>query len=247
MRLTLKILLYVAVALIAALLVLPARWLIVALPSQWPVAVVDASGSIWKGTALLALGPPESRTMLPTPVNWDTRWDGGPLVELRHAWLDGPLSLRPQTAGLLVSGRTLRLPAATLEQLGAPFNTLKPAGNLHLKWPALRLSGNLPVGELMNIEWTDASTALSLLKPIGHYRVQLSGESGNAIAIALTTVKGPLSMEGKGRWTERAGLSFSGVARPDPSASQEIRAALQSTLSALGRRSGDDSLLQVGR
>ncbi|MBN9478337.1 MAG: hypothetical protein ABS43_07130 [Bordetella sp. SCN 67-23] len=242
-----KILLCALVALAAALAVLPARWLIAILPAQWPVAVVDASGTLWRGNALLALGFPEARSTLPTPIEWQTKWDGGPLVEIRHPWLDGPLGLRLQTTGFLLSGRTLKLPASTLEQLGAPFNTLRPAGDLRLKWPSLRLNGGIPPGELLDAEWSNAGTALSLLRPIGHYRARLTGEAGGAVALALSTLSGPLTMEGTGRWTARTGFSFKGVARPAPNASPEARAALQSTLSALGRRSGDDSILQIGR
>lgn len=237
----------VLIALAAALVVAPARWLITALPASWPVAVIDASGSIWRGTALLALGPAEARTTLPTPVSWQVRWNAGPRVEVSHLWLDGLLALRPQLNGVAVSARTLRLPASTLVQLGAPFNTLKPGGELSLTWPALRLSGALPVGELMTIQWRDASTVLSMLRPLGHYNVRLVGEAGNSVAVNLSSVSGPLLAEGTGRWTERGGLSFKGVARPAPNSTNEVRAALQSTLSALGRRSGDDSLLQVGR
>lgn len=247
MRTVPKIILCTGLALAAALAVLPARWLIIALPSSWPVAVIDASGSIWNGTALLALGPEEARSTLPTPVSWRVRFDGGPYVELTHLWLDGPLTMRLQSSGVAISSRTLRLPASTLAQLGAPFNTLKPAGDLLLTWPAMRLNGALPAGELLTVEWKDASTALSMLRPIGHYRVRLASDGDHAVAIALSTVQGPLNLEGTGRWADKGGLRFTGVARPAPNTSNEVRAALQSTLSALGRRSGDDSLLQVGR
>ena len=247
MRTVPKLLLCAGLALTAAIAVLPARWLIIALPSSWPVAVIDASGSIWNGTALLALGPEEARSTLPTPVSWRVRVAGGPHVELTHLWLDGPLTLRLQSNGVALSSRTLRLPASTLAQIGAPFNTLKPGGDLLLTWPAMRLNGSLPTGELLNVEWKDAATALSMLRPIGHYRVRLTSDGPDAVAIALSTLQGPLNLEGTGRWAERGGLRFTGVARPAPNTSNEVRAALQSTLSALGRRSGDDSLLQVGR
>ncbi|GAA4343177.1 hypothetical protein GCM10023144_45810 [Pigmentiphaga soli] len=247
MRALSRFLLYAVIALAAALWVLPARWLIVALPADWPLAVADASGTVWRGTALLAVGPPESRSTLPAPVTWQTGFAGGFHLELRHPWLDGPLQLRPGIGGVALSGRTLSLPAAVLAQFGAPFNTLQPAGQLQLRWPPLRVGGRLPAGELLTIDWNDAATALSLLRPIGHYRVAIRGENGDAATVALSTVSGPLVMEGKGRWTARAGFSFKGVARPAPGSSNEVRAALQAALSALGRRSGDDSILQVGR
>lgn len=247
MRTWIKLLLCVVVALATALAVLPARWLIALLPAQWPVAVVDASGTLWRGNALLALGFPEARSTLPAPIEWRTGWADGPTMEIRHPWLDKPLSLRLQTNGFLMPAGSLKLPASTLGQLGAPFNTLRPSGELRLKWPALRLNGSIPAGEMLDAEWSNAGTALSLLRPIGHYRARLTGEGGNAVSVALSTLSGPLSMEGSGRWTARSGFTFKGVARPASNASPEARAALQSTLSALGRRSGDDSLLQIGR
>src|SRR5690606_15687227 len=139
------------------------------------------------------------------------------------------INIKPQTDGLLLSGQTLALPAAVLAQLGAPFNTLQPTGKLRLQWPAMRLSGAIPDGELLNAEWRDATTALSLLRPLGTYRLKLTGERGAAVNLALSTASGPLNVTGQGRWTPRTGLSFQGTARPAPQASDDTVAALQST------------------
>jgi len=247
MRTIPKVLICVAIAVVSALAVLPARWLIRALPDTWPVAIVDASGTVWNGSALMAIGPPEARSTLPTPLNWRLAFDGGPHLVLSHLWLDGPMTLRLETRGVILSARTLRLPASTLAQLGAPFNTLKPGGDLSLRWPAMRLNGSVPVGELLTVEWKDASTVLSMLRPIGRYQVRLTGDAGDAIVFAVSTLEGPLMVEGTGRGAQRGGVRFNGVARPAPNSTPEVRAALDSTLSALGRRTGDDSLLQVGR
>src|SRR5690625_3715312 len=127
-------LLLLIVALGAALAVLPARWLMVIIPSNWPLAVIDASGSLWRGQALVALWPPGDRTTLPQAVSWNTGWQGGPRLTLRHPWLDCQLALAPGIGALGVSACSLRLPAAALSTLGAPLNTLKPTGELTLRW-----------------------------------------------------------------------------------------------------------------
>ncbi len=237
-----------AVALAAALWVMPARWLMLALPSAWPVALVDAAGTVWRGTALVALGPPGARTTLPQPVRWQAGWADGLRLQLEHPWLDCPLSLRPGITNLGVSPCGLRLPAQVLAAVGAPLNTLKPAGELQLRWPGLRIPyhGGVPSGELVTLDWLQAGSALSMVRPLGHYRVALTGRDG-AGQIALSTVSGPLQMRGDGTFSPQGGLRFSGTASPAPDASEATVTGLQAMLSAIGRRSGNDTLFQIGR
>lgn len=238
----------VLVAVAAALTVLPARWLINALPAAWPLAVVDASGSVWRGTALVALGPAGARATLPQPVSWNAGWSNGPRLELEHPWLGCKLTLRPGLAHLGLAPCTMRLPAETLASIGAPLNTIKPAGQLQLRWPGLRLpyQGRFPSGELLTIDWRDASSALSMIHPLGSYRIDMTGTSQGDAAVALRTLQGKLHVEGNGTVTG-AGFTFSGKAGPAPDASPQTVAGLQAMLSALGRRSGHDTLLQIGR
>lgn len=238
----------VAITVMAALVVLPARWLIALLPASWPVAVVDASGSVWRGTALVALGPPGARTTLPQPVSWSTRWQNGPRLVLQHPWLDCQLALRPGLGALGLSPCTLALPATALTTLGAPLNTLKPGGKLSLRWPALQLPylGLPGAGELLQLDWTQATTSLSHVRPLGHYRVDVRS-TGNTLAIALSTLTGSFVLQGEGSFAPRTGFSFRGEGRPAADASETTIAGLQTLMSGIGRRSGDATLLQVGR
>ncbi|MBU4613078.1 type II secretion system protein N [Achromobacter sp. GG226] len=236
------------IVLVTALAVLPARWLMRALPQHWPVAIVDAAGTVWNGTALVALGPPGARTTLPQPVRWRAGWADGVRLQLEHPWLDCTLGLRPGFTSLGISPCGLRLPAQVLAAVGAPLNTLKPAGQLALRWPGLRLpyGGAAPAGELLTLDWRQAGSALSMVRPLGDYRAALTGRDG-AAHLSLTTLNGPLQLRGDGTFTPQGGLRFSGVASPAPDASDATVAGLQAMLSAIGRRSGNDTLLQIGR
>lgn len=236
------------VALAAALIVLPARWLMLAIPAHWPLAIVDASGSVWQGTALVALGPPGARTTLPQPLHWRAGWQNGLRLQLAHPWLGCQLALRPGLDGLGISPCSLRLPASVLATIGMPLNTIKPAGRLDLRWPGLRLPylGGVPDGQLLTLEWADAASALSLIQPLGTYRISLHGRNNQA-QITLATSRGVLTMEGSGTLHPRQGLSFSGKAQPAPQATPQQIAGLQAMLSAIGRRSGNATLLQIGR
>ena len=247
LRLIISLLLLV-VALLAALLVLPARWLIAVLPDSWPLEVVDASGSIWRGNALVAIGPAGARATLPQPVAWQTTWQNGPRLMLQHPWLDCRLALSPGFGSAGVSPCGLQLPAHALAALGAPLNTLKPGGQLSLRWPNLRLPyhGLPATGELLQLDWTQASSSLSGVRPLGHYRTVLRS-TGQLIELRLSTVSGPLVLQGEGSFSPRSGLSFRGEGRPAPDASETTIAGLQTLLSGIGRRSGEATLLQVGR
>src|SRR5690606_19992022 len=126
-----------AAALAAALAVLPARWLIWAIPPDWPLAVVDATGTVWNGRVRLALGQPGLRRTLPDPVAWQWHWVAGVGISARvsHPWLTAPVEIAPGLGGARLGKGGLRLPATALLAAGAPFNTLEPGGELALSWP----------------------------------------------------------------------------------------------------------------
>ena len=80
-------------ALLAALSALPARWLLLAAPQGGIVSLADAGGTIWNGSAWIALGPPGARAAA-AGLQWQWHWRTLEM-ELRHPWLQGPLRLSP--------------------------------------------------------------------------------------------------------------------------------------------------------
>ncbi|RXN83966.1 general secretion pathway protein GspN [Achromobacter aloeverae] len=247
------------VAVVAALAVLPARWLMRLGDDQAMVAIVDASGTIWNGAALLALGPPGARRTLPQPLSWHWTWQG---VVLRHPWLGGDVRLSPAWRGLAtpslsLSGQTLSLPADMLAALGAPLNTLAPGGSLALSWPDYE-AGVTRAPTLWQLEWRDASSALSSVRPLGSYRLQataadgkgakagarggaIGGATGGVINLTLGTLSGPLRVQATGTWDGRK-LDLHGTAEAAAGSPENVREGLDALLSALGRRSGGQSI-----
>ncbi|MCD0505512.1 type II secretion system protein N [Bordetella petrii] len=216
-------------ALLAALPVLPARWMMLALPDNAMLALADADGTVWRGSGQLALGPPGARRLLSEPVSW--QWRNGAL-EVSHAWLRGPVRVRPGLTGVRVSGQNLRMPATALASFGAPLNTVAPGGQIEVQWQAFT-PGQLPAaGTLAEARWTQASSALSHVKPLGNYLLRISG-GDEGVKLALSTESGVLSASGEGQW-QRGRLRFRGTAEPSANASDDQRAALTGLLSALG-------------
>jgi len=226
---------------VCALAVLPARWLLAVWPETGWLVVADAQGSIWSGSATLAIGRPELRRTLPQPLRWTFRFSGGPHWVASHPALGGAVRITPTWRGLRVSAQTLRLPATALSTLHAALGALQPGGELRLNWSENTLGFTAPPAgrTLLELRWNTASTALSRIRPMGSYRaVVTQGENGRA-DVALSTLSGPLVVQARGTWTARDGLRFQGTARADAKAPPDTQAGLTDLLNALGPRQGD--------
>lgn len=229
--------------------VLPARWVLALLPDDAPVTLADASGTLWHGSAWIALGSQGARRVLPQPVQWQWRWDTMAL-DISHPWLQGALRARPGWNGLALPASSLRVPATVLPALGAPWNTLSPQGMLEISWQPLRLGAPLPSGPAVDVRWRNAATALSPITPVGTYLLRVQGGKAGA-TLVLSTESGLLDVKGQGgngpRGNGPRGISFQGEATFARSANEADRAALDGLLSTLGRRSGDTVTFSVGK
>ena len=234
-----------ACLLAAGVSVLPARWLLAVQPADTLVSLADASGTLWRGSAWVALGPPGSQRVLPQPVQWLWRWDAMTL-DIKHPWLQGPLRAKVGWTGLSLPAQSLLVPATVLPALGAPWNTLAPEGMLEINWQPLRLGGELPAGNIADLRWRNAATALTSLTPVGTYLLRLQGAGKSGATLALSTESGMLMVTGQGS-ANASGMRFEGQATFAPAATQAQRAALDGLLSTLGRRSGDTVTFGSGK
>lgn len=225
----------ILLALAAAVATLPARWLLLAVPADAPIVPVDASGTIWNGQAQLALGPPGMRRTLPQPVVWHWHWLAGvgPAARLVHPWLAAPLEIAPGLGGARLGQGTLTLPAAALIAAGAPLNTLDPGGQLALSWPALEVGDPPSKGPLLQLTWSNASSARVRVQPLGDYQAALATDGAGGLDLQVHTVRGALRVEGHGQG--RGGhWRFDGQAMPAPDTDTATRDALEPLLSTLG-------------
>jgi general secretion pathway protein N len=83
------------------------------------------------------------------------------------------------------------------------------------------------------------ASRLSTLKPMGSYRLLVTGGAVNTLQLA--TLSGSLQLTGNGQWVGGR-LQFDGVA----SAAQDRQEALSNLLNIIGRRDGARSIIKVG-
>lgn len=234
-------------------------------PAQWAAGAVrsftggrvdlaEATGTLWRGQATLVLssGPQAgaARASLPERLTW--RLAPWPLLvgtvdlTLSHpSALSQPLSLRIAPGSPTVVGATtLRLPASLLTGLGAPWNTIRPGGSLAISWNRLQIAQGRMQGPV-TAEWQMASSALTPVAPFGHYRLQTDGVFPGT-RLELVTISGPLEMTGSGTIDEGGRLRFQGIARPQPGTDPAVKTQLSGLISLLGRRQGDEAILNFG-
>ncbi len=218
----------------------PAAWLGDWLQEHGKLRLLDARGTLWRGSALLGISDGRETTLIPGRVEWtvDSLRPTSIAARVSHPWLTMPLAVSVDASGMRITKGNARLPAGVLAGAGAPFNTLRPGGVLELAWSDSEIRGTSLRGELQ-VDWRDAQSALSTVVPLGTYRLTVRG-SGGVSAVDLRTLAGPLQMQGKGT-VEGSRIRFNGIATAEPS----MLGALNGLLGLLGMRSGDKVLLAI--
>lgn len=208
--------------------------------TQGRVKALDSSGTVWKGRAALGLSDGGQMRMIPGELTWDWQLFGkaGLLaLEIQHPNLSAPLTLGLNGLTPTVSPLQARIPAAWLNALGAPFNTIKPEGLLVINGEALKVTD--PTFRY-SIDWQDAQSALTSIRPLGKYVITVEGYGSERFDIDIQTKSGPLYVQAKGGIGKEGAFQFNGQAWP----SEDSRTALTGILSQMGRY--NDGKYQLG-
>lgn len=222
--------------------------------------LANTSGTFWEGRGRLVLVDVQAdvvagtdqaldRTVvqglaLPGELTWQIRrlpmLIGLVDASLRLDGMPAPLRINGNLTELRLSAGSLDLASLELSRLGSPWNTIRPSALIGLRWNDLAIRQGLFEGK-MTIELRDASTVLTSVRPLGSYQVEVTS-NGPAADLRLTTLKGPLKLNGTGTWTPRTGLRFSAQAESEPAE----RESLQTFLALVGRREGDKIIIKIG-
>lgn len=217
------------------------------------LALAETQGRVWQGSGRLVLIDVNDRTVdratlagvaVPGRVRWAVRmlplFVGVVDARLTIEGTGEPVRLTGSFSEVRIGAGSLSLPAVDLSRLGSPWNTIRPAGALSIRWDGLTLREGSFDGRA-DIELRDMASALTPVRPLGSYKIAVVGEGASA-KLDISTLSGPLLLEGNGTWTARRGVNFSALA----SAEERERARLQSLLSLMGQRQGDKTLIRIG-
>jgi general secretion pathway protein N len=220
--------------------------------TQGRLRLADTQGTIWRGNGKIVLADVSAETsafivtglVLPGTFEWTIA--GLPLFIGRiNAQLSGvglltPIRLEGGLSELKISASRLVLPTVDLSRMGSPWNTFKPQASLEVQWDNMTLRQGQFTGKAA-IDLKDIASALTSVRPLGSYRVDVVG-AGSSADVKLLTTQGPLSLTGNGVWNARQGLRLSIEALANESAKEK----LQTLLSLMGRREGEKTIIRIG-
>jgi len=207
-----------------------------------PISIIDIQGTLWSGEAIQAsLALPTGQAFAFERIRWRfaplrlLRGELGARIEARGAGLqvDG-------TVGRSLFGKTIHLtnfngsvPASTLTQAVPALEIWKPTGIVELETQDFVLREAKSDGKAV-LRWKDAAVTLSPVKPVGSYQLAAQGAS-DGLQYQVSTVSGPLMIDGKGIWAPDKPPVFNGTAR----AQQGYEGQMVDLLRLLGRDEGN--------
>ena len=204
------------------------------------VAVADAGGTLWNGSA---------RVRVTAAGGWldldNVEWHFRPTMLLfgrlavdataNAPGIDAKASIARSFATWEVDNAAILASVGSVATLAPVAARWRPEGRLVVDVPSWQWNSSGVRGEA-RLDWEKAAVSLSEVKPLGTYRVRAVGD-GSAIArLTATSRDGPLQVSGNGT-AGPAEIRFSGEARADPA----LAKALEPLLDLMGPRKPDGS------
>lgn len=234
---------------------LPAAWLAPVIEQQTGrrLSLGDAAGSVWDGSAFLgAVNTSDPAFPLTPLLPGRFHWRLSPMLLLGRVdmhidnseALSQPADLRGSWHRWQLTPSALSLSADRLAALGAPLNTVQPSGRMRLSWETLTLSHapqGLRIEGPMQLNMTEIASALSPVKPLGAYQLQVDWRGVRA-QLRLNTLSGPLQLQGSG-FLNNGRLQFSGQAWAQQG--QEQRLAILLNLLGQRRQVGNRNIIAL--
>jgi len=223
---------FFAAALTGALIVLAPATLIDARlerASDGRLRLAEAQGSLWSGAGWIEIRDADGEAGIAKRLAWRVlpwsllRGHLAAEVELDHAARPFPVTL--SLSRLQITGAAINLPAAALG-LGMPkLAPLRLTGDVQVEIPRLSFERGRMDGDA-TLQWRTAGSALTPISPLGDYEVRFK-VAGPAMHAALSTLQGPLQLEGKGSWSNSAPPSFLATARVPPRHQEQLSPLLR--------------------
>lgn len=200
--------------------------------------LAEARGSLWSGAGWIEVRDAHGKAGIARRLAWrvlpESLLRGRLVAEVELDQAARPFPVTISLSRLEIGALSLRLPAAALG-LGMPrLAPLRLTGDVlvevaHLSFARGRTDG------AATLQWRAAGSSMTPVAPLGDYEVRISAD-GPAVRAALSTLEGPLQLEGSGTWTHGAPPDFIVVARV--AAAQQAQLAPLLRLIAIERGAG---------
>lgn len=205
--------------------------------SNGQLVLANASGTIWQGSATPAIRQRAGSLLALEKLHWEIlllpvltgklssqfRWENN--VQ------EKPMLVTLSMDQLELNNAVLPLTAGLLGEISPLLQPVQLSGQVYIQSEKFILTMQGVNGSAV-AEWSNAGSVLSPVKPLGNYRMNLTG-AGERLDIELSTISGVLLLEGKGSFTAKQGLHFQVSAR----ASADSKGSINELLSNFGPES----------
>ncbi|HQS76170.1 MAG TPA: type II secretion system protein N, partial [Gallionellaceae bacterium] len=205
--------------------------------SEGKFVLANATGTMWRGSAIPAIRQLTGGLFVLEKLHWDMSMlpllRGKASIEFR--W-DNIEQIQPVLATVSYGRIELRnvivpLHAGILGELSPLLRPVQLSGKMQISSESFTISKQGMSGTVV-ADWMNAGSVLSSVNPLGSYRINVVA-AGERLDATLATTAGVLMLEGRGNFTLGRGLNFKGTAR----ASEDSRGSLNELLGNLGPES----------
>lgn len=183
--------------------------------SKGRLRLSQAQGSIWAGSGLLELRDAGGRNAIAKDLVWrvlpESLWRGHLVCEVELESRGKPFVVSASFSRITITNADINLPAAAMALAEPRLKPLKLSGDVALRTTNLAMGAGEMLGNV-TLQWRGAGSAFSPVSPIGSYELQLNGE-GKSVNATLSTMQGPLQLDGSGSWTIGQNPGFQAIAR----------------------------------
>ena len=197
--------------------------------SNGRLRLAQAQGTIWAGSGLIEIRDVGGRNAIAKDIAWrvlpESLWRGRLVceVELERATRRFPIAASLTT--IEIANAEIDLPAAALAFAEPRLKPLKLSGDVLLRTTNLSIGRDGMLGTV-TLQWRAAGSAFSPLSPIGSYELRLDGQ-GNTVRATLSTLQGPLQLDGSGSWTTGRKPEFQATVRVPPQYQEQLTPLLR--------------------
>jgi len=197
--------------------------------SDGRLRLAEARGTLWTGSGLLEIRQVDARKGVARNVAW--RVTPGSLVRGRLVYevgLERAAARFPVTlsfSGIELANANASFPAAVLGLSAPKLEPLGLTGEVLIHVGHLSLAGENMEGDA-TLRWRAAGSVLTPLSPLGEYEVRIDS-AGMKVHASLSTLSGPLQLDGKGSWQRGESIAFRATARVPPQHQQQLAPLLR--------------------
>lgn len=182
------------------------------------LSLAQTTGNLWQGSGV-ALLRQKTRYQTLGRYRWRLNLLGASLQVQAGESVPMTVHHMPLSGRVEIENLHITLPASALELAAPQLGPYQLQGELVAQGDRLALDATGLNGRV-TIDWTNAASGLSEIRPLGDYRILLQG-NGSAVDAQLSTLSGKLQLTGTGRFDRASGMQINGTAQAAPGTAAE--------------------------